>query len=232
MPDNEELRLKAGAALAPLALRPIDVTVDHDIAYLSGTVRSGAEKELAERSLQQVEGIRKVINLLSIGEVAPISPEGAGESLQEPTFEEVDLGSQDEPDFTTSIGTTDVMESSSEAEPFFPPTDTVVMPVEREKEGIEILGGFAPTSEDNLSEPMSHPPSILHTDDEIAEDVRLALLRDAGTNPLSPSIRIAVRNGVVRLRGTVQTLDDAEQAEAVASSVPGVVEVREELEVA
>ena len=39
-------------------------------------------------------------------------------------------------------------------------------------------------------------------------------------------------DGVVHLGGEVPTLDDAENAEAVASQVAGVVEVREELHIA
>ena len=37
--------------------------------------------------------------------------------------------------------------------------------------------------------------------------------------------------GIARLRGLVQDLDDAENAEEVAARVPGVIEVREELDV-
>ncbi len=40
-----------------------------------------------------------------------------------------------------------------------------------------------------------------------------------------------VRNGVVHLRGRVADLDDADNAEAVASRVPGIREVVEELDV-
>jgi osmotically-inducible protein OsmY len=46
------------------------------------------------------------------------------------------------------------------------------------------------------------------------------------------AVRVAVRNGVVYLRGAVSSLDDAESAEEVASRVPGVAEVVEELDVA
>ncbi|MBI4318875.1 MAG: BON domain-containing protein [Chloroflexi bacterium] len=228
--NDSELRLRAEAALAPLALRPIDVTVDDGVAYLTGTVRTGHEQEMAEGLVRQVRGIRKVVDRLQIGEVAEIAEEAPIEVLEDTSFEAME-SVQAEPDFTTWIGTTDVMEAGSGTEPFFPPTDTVVVPVEREEEGIEVLGGFAPTSEDNLTEPEGHPPAIYHTDDELAEDVRLALLRDASTNPLSPQIRIAVRNGVVCLRGAVQSIEDVEQAEAVAAMVPGVAEVREELEI-
>ena len=226
--DQDELRNGVEAALAPLAYRPIDVTVDNNIVYLSGTVRSGEEKELATRLAERVKGVRKVVNRLAIGEVAEVDLHKEGEAFREVELEEVDVGAGVEPDFVESIGTTDVMESTSENEPFFPPTDPVVIPVEREKEGIEVLGGFAPTSDDNLSDLPNHPPRIYESDDELAEDVRLALLRDAGTSSLR--ISVLVRNGVVYLRGQVQSIEDVDQAEAVASSVPGVVEVREELE--
>jgi osmotically-inducible protein OsmY len=43
---------------------------------------------------------------------------------------------------------------------------------------------------------------------------------------------VFVRRGVVHLRGTVSSIDDAEAAEAIASGISGVVEVREELDVA
>ena len=41
-----------------------------------------------------------------------------------------------------------------------------------------------------------------------------------------------MRDGIVRLRGIVPTLDDAESAEEVAGRVPTVIEILEELEVA
>lgn len=231
--DQEELRIRVESALASLAYLPIDVTVDDNIVYLSGTVRSGEEKELAARLARQVKGVRSVVDKLTIGEVAPVNLEREGEpyrdaGLQEVNLDQVGTGEDVEPDFVDSIGTTDVMESTSENEPFFPPTDPVVVPTAREKEGIKVIGGFAPTADDNLSEPLGHPPKIYQTDDELAEDVQLALLRDASTSNLD--IRVLVRNGIVYLRGRVQSLEDVEQAEAVASSVPGVVEVREELE--
>lgn len=52
------------------------------------------------------------------------------------------------------------------------------------------------------------------------------LREDAATTDLR--VDVLVWDGVVRLRGTVPTLEDADNAEAVAARVPGV---REELEV-
>jgi osmotically-inducible protein OsmY len=40
-----------------------------------------------------------------------------------------------------------------------------------------------------------------------------------------------VRNGVVTLRGRVTSIDEAEEAEGIASDVPGVLEVNEQLEI-
>ena len=54
------------------------------------------------------------------------------------------------------------------------------------------------------------------------------LRRDAATTALE--VQVAVRNGSVRLRGRVPDLVDAENVEAVAARVPGVVEVIEELD--
>jgi osmotically-inducible protein OsmY len=42
---------------------------------------------------------------------------------------------------------------------------------------------------------------------------------------------VTVTNGVARLRGEVPDLEDAENAEAVARSVPGLVDVDESLKV-
>jgi osmotically-inducible protein OsmY len=52
---------------------------------------------------------------------------------------------------------------------------------------------------------------------------------DAYTTDLN--IEVEVEDGVVYLHGTVGSLDDVEQAEQIAGSVPGVVEVDEDLEI-
>lgn len=67
-------------------------------------------------------------------------------------------------------------------------------------------------------------------DEAIADAIRRELREDAATTALT--IDVAVYRGVARLRGTVQDIADAENAEEVAARVPGVLEVREELEVA
>jgi osmotically-inducible protein OsmY len=56
-----------------------------------------------------------------------------------------------------------------------------------------------------------------------------AIRNDAYTTDLD--IDVTVENGIVYLRGRVNSLDDVEQAEEVAGSVEGVVDVEEELEI-
>ena len=74
------------------------------------------------------------------------------------------------------------------------------------------------------------PAEVVLGDDALAETVRLAQRRDAST--AGPAVPVRVRDGVVRLRGTVDRPEDAENAEAVAAGVPGVREVVEELTLA
>jgi hypothetical protein len=133
----------------------------------------------------------------------------------------------EEPDFMDSPGTTDMIESIEEGEPYFPPTDPPLR-VER-RENADILGGFAATSLEEPDESEDHPLRLLTNDEEIAERVRYALAADAYTTDLN--IEVEVEDGVVSLHGKVRSLDDIEQAEQVAGSVPGVEEVQEDLEI-
>ena len=91
----------------------------------------------------------------------------------------------------------------------------------------QVLGGF--DSEPGITverSAMDNQPG----DEALADAVRRELREDAATSELS--IVVAVRQGVAHLRGRVTDLEDAENAEAVASRVPGIREVVEELEVA
>jgi len=136
-----------------------------------------------------------------------------------------------DPDFTGDAGTTDPRLSVEEGIPYFPPTDPVIR-IEDETsdpEGIEIMGGFAETAMDEDDDPATVYPSI---DDDLAEAVMRELRQDAVTADLAGQMRVRARGGIVTLTGTVETLDDADEAAAVAERVDGVVEVEEELRVA
>jgi hypothetical protein len=106
-------------------------------------------------------------------------------------------------------------------EVYVPPTDPVIT-----REG-EVLGGFDTTSMDEVELPRSSDGTI--GDEALAEAIRNELREDATTQDMR--LAVEVRNGVVRLRGRVTSVTDAENAEAVAGRILGVEEVLDELEV-
>lgn len=150
------------------------------------------------------------------GDFAYADPDANPHARFDPEFET-------EPDFTGGIGTTDPQEAAAEAEPYFPPTDPVVRPSTGDQQ-LTVVGGFEATSMDGLG---GETGFDVRNDDDLAQAVHRELTEDALTADLT--IRIGVAEGVVLLRGEVPTLEDAENAEAVASRVGGVREVREEL---
>jgi len=156
------------------------------------------------------------------GELRPA--EGGGDVL--------DLGAEflvegEEPDFAADPGTTDVLDAVENGDVFFAPTDPVVRPATN-MEGLDIQGGFADTALDDPDE-SPNPVRIKYNDEDIAARVIRALRNDAYTTDLD--IDVEVEDGVVYLRGRVNSLDDVEQAEEVAGRVDGVEDVEEELEI-
>lgn len=103
---------------------------------------------------------------------------------------------------------------------FVPPTD----PVGTSR---EVIGGLQLSSMDSIEVDRSSDGTI--GDEAIADAIRRELREDSATTALE--VDVDVYRGIARLRGLVQDLDDAENAEEVAARVPGVIEVREELDV-
>ena len=221
-------------ALSPVAVYGLTISSDQPgVAYLAGAVRTEHDFELAERLAAESPGIEKVVNCLVVDPLVGsmpvqrtvLSPELAAEI----ELNHLHFAQGTENRFNDPIGTTNTSEASDEAEPYFPPTDPVVKRAPRNAQGIEVVGGFSPTSLESPIDLEQLPRRLLCGDDEIARQVRLALEQDASTADLP--IYTTVRQGIVHLRGTVLTLADAEAAEAVAARVPGVIEVQEELDV-
>ncbi len=224
------------------------VRVGAGVAYLDGVVESAEQRDAASDLTAAMAGIERVQNDLDVEEIG-----APGQNTTTNTSTYADAGSQLldsdlvtdpqplrddlQPDFndeTAEIGgdmTTDAMIAVEEGLPYMPPTDPVVRPSNDDQE-LSISGGFGETSDDEYPDLQATtalgdaPPG----DEDVREQVLEALRTDAATADLV--IRVTVRNGIVHLRGTVPTLDDAESAEEVAGRVPTVVEVREELEVA
>jgi hypothetical protein len=117
--------------------------------------------------------------------------------------------------------TDDPLIAADYAEPYIAPTDPPVVPGGRDT--IEVAQGFAGTSEG--AEGRAGAPG----DDEITERVRGLLRTDAATSTLN--LHVHTVDGVVHLRGMVQSLDDTDLAAEVAARVPSVVDVVDGMQV-
>lgn len=132
-------------------------------------------------------------------------------------------------DFASDPGTSNVIDVIENGATYFPPTDPPTARAD-DNDGFAILNGFADSSTDEIGAVATLPEDgerRVPTDDELADIVRRELREDAVTTDLS--IHVTARGSTVTLRGVVDTLEDAENAEAVAYEVPSVVEVQEEL---
>jgi osmotically-inducible protein OsmY len=230
----DDLAALVEVALAPVQIYGLTVRADRrGRVTLQGSVRTETDFQQAARLAMAAPGVSRLTNQLVVETLVgsePVvrtvtNPELAAE-LELNSFH---VASGTEQSFNDQVGTTDTAESDDEAVPYFAPTDPPTRRAPRDAQGYEVVGGFAQTS---LSAPIDFEqlPTALQTgDDEIARRVRLALLEDAATADLP--IHVTVRGGVVRLRGVVTALIDADQAQAVAANVPNVVEVIDELEV-
>jgi hypothetical protein len=118
---------------------------------------------------------------------------------------------------------TDPTEAVEEAEPYFPPTDPVVR---QDRAGeTRIAGGFG--SGEQLEQRPQRANRDVPSDETLEDVVHRALRLDASTAHLR--LKVAVSQGIVRLRGPIEDEADAENALAVAGDVPGVVDVIDEL---
>lgn len=245
-------RQEATDKAAPVVLDRLDMVLEEAGISLASEVRDGrlilsgqvdseenrqaaldVATALAEPEGLGVEDAIEVLNLspddafiggdrgedLGGGEFAYADPDANASAQFDPKFET-------EPDFTGDTGTSDPQEAAAEAEPYFPPTDPVVRPSTTDQQ-LAVVGGFEATATDDLEGTAGFD---VRNDDDLAQAVHRELAEDALTIDLP--IRVAVVDGVVVLRGNVPSLEDAENAEAVASRVGGVQEVREELTVA
>lgn len=223
------------------------VRVAAGAVYLDGIVESAAQRDAATDLALGVAGIARVQNDLEIEE---FGQPGAATRLDESVHADVsyqmleaDLAANPnplrelaEPDLNEAVPlvggdiTSDAMIAAEEGIPYVPPTDPVVRP-SAAAQGLAIVGGFGTSADDEYPDLSATtalgdaPPG----DEDLREQVIAALRADAATTELV--IAVTVRNGIVHLRGEVQTLDDTEFAEEVAARVPGIHTVVEELTV-
>lgn len=240
--DEPSLIERIEQQIAERAGLDVAVELSGTTVTLSGRIDTAAARQAAHDVVKSMMPEAHIDDNLEIEETMPLDVREF--DLDEPGGElpsslaEMRIQSAIEPDFSEQPLVTSTVEMAGEASAaldqpdasetvFFAPTDPVIMLGEQNQ--VEVLGGFAPTAgADIVVEPsaLDDQPG----DEALAEAIRRELRRDAATTDLT--IAVTVRRGVAHLRGTVATLEDAENAEAVASQVPGLREVVEELEVA
>jgi osmotically-inducible protein OsmY len=252
-----EARVTAGESKAAQIERAIRETAELDVVVevrdgvitLEGVVDSERDREAAEDIAADLAGGLRIDNALEVQDTLPFSvdtfndeqrnaaaaetPDEAEEALAELNPDLTDQMLVDDPRAASGpITSLDDDEDADEgAEAYVPPTDPVVTTDAHGQ--TEVLGGFEQTASDEvgLGEDGMGEADGGHAygDEAIADAVRRELREDAATTDLQ--IRVAVRNGVVHLHGTVPGLEDADAAEEVASRVTGVREVVEGLDV-
>ena len=237
---NPALTARIEDQLAEAGLQ-VSVESSDGSLILSGIVDSEEARQAAEDIVAQVAPRTRIDNQIDVEAILPTgTADFAGE---DPTAElpdeawQIDGGL--EPDYTDQLTVVDPLAASgptsSEDEDavesgemvYEPPSDPVVT---TDAHGaVHILGGFSAEADDEIEvEPSASDRRP--GDEALADAVRRELAEDASTTDLT--IHVVVRHGIVHLRGHVPDLDDADNAEAVAARVPGVLEVAEELDVA
>lgn len=223
---------------------PVQITARGETLVLRGEADSESARQEAAATVQSLASGISIINELTVGSRGPSRdayadrnlpgdqrPPAGTESLEAAEGSDLDPGFEDQPLETNAINVSDesVPDLDVPAEPdptYFAPTDPVLGT--NDQGGPEVVGGFDPTS---MTSDMVDRSTLdgQPGDEAIADAVRRELREDAETTGLS--LTVEVENGVVRLRGTVADLTDAEDAEEVANRVPGVREVVDETEV-
>lgn len=224
------------------------VTAEQDSAILlDGRVASDADRNTAERVARELAPGRRIVSLLEVEQVVPEGPRdnvGVSQARLDPGYAPSDELAQSPPVILESTGLdagfdqvpletdeSDVVDDSVydavdpvEPDPaYFAPTDPVV---DTDQQGnLEVLGGWEPTS---LSSDTVDPSAEDNRpgDQALEDAIRRELREDASTHDLT--LDVAVERGVAHIRGMVSDLTDAENAESVASQVPGVREVIDE----
>jgi osmotically-inducible protein OsmY len=226
---QESLTQRIQRSLPPEQGPRITAAETDEAVILSGTVPSDEERIAAERAAAAFAPGKRITNLLDVERTLPadraegwddqqrsLTPEFADQPLITDPVRAEDAGvEEDEPGWQT--------DSDS---PYYPPSDPVIAP--DEEGNLSVLGGFEAGSMEDMRVARSAEDSA-PGDEALADAVTRELLTDALTTDLR--LDVTVDEGIVHLRGSVPTLEDAENAEEVASRIPGVREVLEELDV-
>lgn len=211
---------------------------------LSGIVETPDQRERAVKAAAKLAQGMQVIDSLEvqrevaegIEDTAGVNADelNAGEPVMSPPVlleSDLDAGTNHVPLETDESDVVDpsvydALDPVEDDPAYFAPTDPVT---NFGPEGeTSILNGWSPTSMDS-QEVSASAEDNQPGDEALADAISRELREDAATTALPVEVR--VDQGVAHLHGRVPDLVDAENAESVASRVPGVRNVVEELDV-
>jgi hypothetical protein len=125
--------------------------------------------------------------------------------------------------------TTDPHEAQEQGLVYTPPTDPPVLPSD-DPQGAEIAAGFATSMEEYGPDVVDLPERVDNNDEDLVQDVLTMLRNNSETSHLT-EVQVAVRNGVVYLRGNVVSQDDISLVDEMVRDMEGVVDVENDLDV-
>jgi osmotically-inducible protein OsmY len=223
---------------------PVVAAEQQGSIYLSGQASSQAARENAERIAASLAPDKRIVNGIEIESTASSDINdlrGQAEEQRNPTQLDEQLSPTtiltdtgvassvlDQPLETDEANVSndsvaDLLPSVEPDSTYFAPTDPVTGPDEHGN--LDIIGGWTPTSDSDLSVNPSYEDN-LPGDEALAEAIERELHEDALTTDLE--LDVSVENGVARLRGQVRGPEDADAAQDVASRIPGVRDVVDE----
>lgn len=147
----------------------------------------------------------------------PLPSEDTGDLADEPPSGETD----------------DYLVAREEGVPWVPPTDRVVSEVRLDEGGVDVAGtppdDAGELERDDAVQPPTGDTGEQPRDDELLADV-IEALRDSDVTA-GERLRLAVRDRTVILRGEVESVDVLDEILSLIGDVPGVDEVRDEVEI-
>jgi hypothetical protein len=141
---------------------------------------------------------------------------------------ELDIADEMTP-FPGEIGTSDAIEAVRDAEPYMAPIDPPVLPDRVPgggSEGKAVATGFGVSPEEEAYEDRFSSSPLPRSDADIEDEATLLLRQDSLTSTLP--LHAQVENGVLRLTGQVQSIEEADHAAWVLGELAGVDEVIDE----
>ena len=191
----------------------ITLTVTNGVVYLSGTVPTYSQKITAAEDARRIKGVVDVVNNLTVRLPRVWTDAEIRDTIRRNLDRDVRISNPADISVVVSGGVV---------------TLSGTVPSYSQKSAASDDAWAAPGVVDVINDIAVVPPTA-RTDAEIEADVRRVLDRDPDIN--AARITVSVVNGVVYLRGSVPTYYQIDQASDDAWSVPGVVDVVNELTV-